>query len=73
MTDQKDRAAQTGQRPGTEHQDKSHQDKSHLGNKPGTPGRHDDKVGKDTDDDGRVVQPGDKPGEVDGDRQHGKK
>ncbi len=31
-----------------------------------------DQVGKDTDNDGRVVKPGHKPGDVDGDKQHQK-
>jgi len=34
--------------------------------------RRDDQVGKDTDGDGRVVKPGHKPGEVDGDKQRQK-
>jgi hypothetical protein len=39
-------------------------------NKPQQDGK--DQVGKDTDNDGRVVQPGHKPGEVDGDKQRQK-
>jgi hypothetical protein len=37
------------------------------------PSQRNDQVGKDTDGDGRVVQPGHKPGEVDGDKQRQKK
>ena len=43
-------------------------DRSHSGDKPL---KQDDqnKVGQDTDNDGRAVQPGHKPGDVDGDKQ----
>ena len=48
-------------------QPQQHQDKSMAGNKPG---KSDDRlIGQDTDNDGRVVQPGHKPGEIDGDRR----
>jgi len=43
-------------------------DRSHLGDKPAKPDDQ-NKVGQDTDNDGRVVQPGHKPGDVDGDKQ----
>jgi hypothetical protein len=42
-------------------------DQSHQGNKPDQ-----SKIGQDTDNDGRVVQPGHKPGDVDGDKQQQK-
>lgn len=42
------------------------------GNPSDRPSQRNDQVGKDTDGDGRVVQPGHKPGEVDGDKQRQK-
>lgn len=42
------------------------------GNNPADRTQRNDQVGKDTDGDGRVVQPGHKPGEVDGDKQRQK-
>ena len=46
-------------------------DRGHLGDKPM---KHEDpnKVGQDTDNDGRVVQPGHKPGDIDGDKKRQK-
>lgn len=45
-------------------------DQAFQGDKPGM--KQDDRVGQDTDNDGRVVQPGHKPGEIDGDKQRQK-
>jgi hypothetical protein len=65
MTDNKPHQATTANQPKRQEQDHgSSQTREH---KPGDKGR--DQVGKDTDNDGRPVQPGHKPGEVDGDKQ----
>jgi hypothetical protein len=52
-------------------QQPQNRDKAQMGDKPGQIDER-NKVGQDTDNDGRVVQPGHKPGEIDGDRQKGK-
>ena len=69
MTNEKQSEGSPAQ-SGSEHA--KHQDKGTMGNKPP---QHPDqsKVGQDTDNDGRVVKPGHKPGDVDGDKQHPKK
>jgi hypothetical protein len=64
MTDNKQHQAPTANQP----KPQEHDHGSHTGApKPGDKGG--DQTGKDTDNDGRPVQPGHKPGEVDGDKQ----
>jgi hypothetical protein len=64
MADNKQHQATTANQPKRQEHDHG----SHTGApKPG--GKDRDQVGKDTDNDGRPVQPGHKPGEVDGDKQ----
>jgi hypothetical protein len=64
MTDGKQNQPTTANQPKRQEHDRG----SHKGaQKPGDKGR--DQTGKDTDNDGRPVQPGHKPGEVDGDKQ----
>jgi len=51
---------------------KTYNAQPNQGNPSDKPSQRSDQVGKDTDGDGRVVQPGHKPGEVDGDKQRQK-